>query len=185
MGVAAVTALVLAVAGCGGSGSSTPTTTAATAPVNIPKQQLVVKNFPSTLTGAVRFDVDSRQAKENEPGSSSRKYTVTLNNLALRLARIDGTGDNRHASYRLVSADESFTCFENVTSSKCRTSHIVSDGTNRKPAGTVDVLGPTFDSSVGFVFLVPLKGKALTRSCKATSGGRRAATSPFGRGDRS
>jgi len=179
---AAVTALALVVAGCGGPGSSAPTTTAQTAPGNtVPSTQLVVKNFPSTLTGTVTLAVDSRQGKENEPGASERKYTVTLNNLVLRLAGINGTGDQRRASYRLVSADESISGFENVTNSKCETSHIVWDGTNRTPSGTVDVLGPTFDSSVGFVFLVPLKGDALTRPCKATSGGRESTVSSTAR----
>jgi hypothetical protein len=177
-GVAAVAALVLVAAGCGGSGSSSPSTTAPTTTQTntIPKQttSLVVKNFPSTLTGGLTFHINSAQGKPNEPGAWKRRYTVTLNNLVLRLAGISGTGDTRQARYHLVSADEGFTGFENLTSSKCKTSHIVWAGTNRKPTGTVEVFGPKFDSSVGFVFLVPQQGKTVTRACNASSGGTKA-----------
>lgn len=46
-------------------------------------------------------------------------------------------------------------------------------GSGRKPTGTVELFSPKFDGEVGFVFLVPQKGKTLTRPCNATSGGKK------------
>jgi hypothetical protein len=173
---AALVALGFTVTGCGGSHSAAQTKPTDRQTVNtVPEQasQLVAKNFPSALTGFLTLDVDSAQGHQDTPGASKRKYTVTLDNLVLRLAGTQGTGNHRRARYRLVSADESIKGFENITSSRCQTTHIVWAGPGRKPTGTVDVLGPSFDAGVGFLFLVRQRGQALTRPCKATSGGRK------------
>jgi hypothetical protein len=167
-----VVALVAIAAGCGGSHSTAPTTT--TQPVNTvpkPTQQLIVGKFPSQLAGSLTYNVNRTQGKLNKPGSWKRKYTVTLDNVLLRLAAVQGKGAKQKARYNLVSADESFTGSEDLTNSKCKTSHIVWNGTGTHPTGTVEVFGPKFDSEVGFVFLVPQRGTVTTRPCTAKSGG--------------
>jgi hypothetical protein len=170
--VLAAAALVAVIAGCGSSHSTAPTTQ----PVNtLPKKttSLVVENFPSALTGSLVFNIDRTQGNPRKPGGWKRDYTVKLDNLVLRLAGVVGKGDQRKARYSLVSADESFTGFENLTDAKCKTTHVVWAGSGHKPTGTVEVFSPKFDGEVGFVFLVPQRGKTLTRPCSASSGGRR------------
>jgi uncharacterized protein (DUF4415 family) len=169
----AVVALVGVAAGCGGSHSATPPTTE---PIStLPKKitSLVVQNFPESLTGSVTFVINRKQGKPKQPGSWKRNYTVKLDNLVLHLSRIEGKGDKRRARYNLASSDESFTGYEDLTNSKCKTTHIVWAGSGRKPTGTVEVFSPKFDGEVGFVFLVPQRGKTLTRPCNASSGGQR------------
>ena len=168
----AVVALVAVAAGCGSSHSSAPPTT--TAIPTLPKKttSLVVQNFPAALTGSVTFIINTTQGNPRKPGGWERKYTVKLDNLVLHLSGVEGKGDKRRARYSLVSSDESFTGSEDLTNSKCKTTHIVWAGSGRKPTGTVEVFSPKFDGEVGFVFLVPQRGKTLTRSCKASSGGQ-------------
>jgi hypothetical protein len=173
---AVVAAVLLAgvVAGCGSSGGAAPSTTQQITTLPKAKTSLVVQNFPSALTGSVVFTINRTQGNPKKAGGWKRHYTVTLDNLVLHLSHVQGKGDQRKASYSLVSADESFTGAEDSTNSKCQTTHIVWAGSpGHKPTGTVEVFSPKFDGEVGFVFLVPQKGKTLTRSCKATSGGKR------------
>ena len=172
--VGAAVLLAGVVAGCGGSGNAAPPTTTQHVST-LPKKttSLVVQNFPSALTGSVTFTINRTQGNPKKAGGWKRHYTVTLDNLVLHLSHVEGKGDKRKASYSLASADESFTGAEDITNSKCQTTHIVWAGSpGRKPTGTVEVFSPKFDGEVGFVFLVPQKGKTLTRSCKATSGGQ-------------
>jgi len=168
-----VVAMVAIAAGCGSSHNAAPPTTTETITM-LPKKttSLAVQNFPSTLTGSLVFNIDRTQGSLRHPGGWKRKYTVTLDNLVLHLSGIEGKGDKRKARYNLVSAKESFNGFETLTDSKCRTTHIVWAGSGQKPTGTVEVFSPKFDAEVGFVFLVPQRGRTLTRPCKATSGGQ-------------
>lgn len=175
-----VVALVAIAAGCGGGSHSSSTTTATTQPVNTvpkPTQALVVGKFPSQLAGSLTYNINRSQGKQNQPGSWRRKYSVTLDNVLLRLAAVQGKGAKQKARYNLVSADESFTGSEDLTNSKCKTSHIVWTGTGTHPTGAVEVFGPKFDAEVGFVFLVPQHGNVTTRPCTAKSGGSKGTVS--------
>jgi hypothetical protein len=161
-------------AGCGGSKNAAPPTT--TEPVTtLPKKttSLRVENFPSALTGSLTFAIDQTQGNPRKGRGRKQNYTVKLDNLVLSLRGVEGKGDNRKARYSLQSVDESFTGSEVLTNSKCKTTHIVWAGSGHKPTGTVEVFSPKFDGEVGFVFLVPQRGKTLTRPCTASSGGRR------------
>jgi len=171
--VFAAAALAVVAAGCGSSSSSAPPTT--TDVPTLPKKttSLVVQSFPSALTGSLTFVINRTQGNPRKPGGSKRDYTVNLDHLVLRLSGVEGKGDKRKARYSLVSSAESFSGFEDLTNSKCKTTHIVWGGSAQKPIGTVEVFSPKFDGEVGFVFLVPQHGRALTRPCKASSGGRR------------
>ena len=163
--------LVGVAAGCGGSKSATPTTSP---PIpTLPKKttSLRVENFPAALTGDVTYAINAKQGNPKKPHGREQKYTVKLDNLVLRLASVTGKGDNRKARYSLQSSDESFTGSEVLTTSKCKTTKIVWAGSGQKPTGTVEVFSPKFDGEVGFVFLVPQRGKTLTRPCTASSGG--------------
>lgn len=167
-------ALVVIAAGCGGSHSSAPTTT--TAPVNTVRKktlELVAANFPAQLAGSLVFKINRTQGHPKKPGGWKRKYTVTLDHIQLRLTRVQGKGNARKARYDLVSAQESFTGFEDLTNSKCKTTHIVWAGSRRRPTGAVEIFSPKFDAEVGFVFLVPQRGNSTTRPCRSSSGGRR------------
>jgi hypothetical protein len=166
-----VVALAAIAAGCGGSHSTVPTQPVSTLPKAT--TSLVVQSFPSALTGSLVFDIDRTQGNPRRPGGWKRKYTVKLDNLVLHLSGVEGKGDQRKARYSLVSARESFTGFEDLTDSRCKTTHIVWAGSGRKPTGTVELFSPKFDGEVGFVFLVPQRGRTLTRPCQAPSGGRR------------
>jgi hypothetical protein len=166
-----VVVLIAIAAGCGG-GSHSPTTTApVTSTVPKKTQQLVVGNFPSQLAGSLIYNINRTQGKAGQPGSWQRKYTVKLDNVVLRLAAVQGKGAKRKARYNLVSADESFAGSEDLTNSKCKTSHIVWAGSGRSPTGAVEVFSSKFDAPVGFVFLVPQSGAVTTRPCTSTSGG--------------
>jgi hypothetical protein len=167
----AAVALVAVAAGCGSSHSSAPTTTEQS-PLPKKTASLAVQNFPSALTGSLVFDINRTQGSLRQPGGWKRKYTVKLDNLVLHLSGVEGKGDKRKARYSLVSTNESFKGFEDLTDSKCRTTHIVWAGSGQKPTGTVEVFSPRFDAEVGFVFLVPQRGRTLTRPCKSSSGGR-------------
>jgi hypothetical protein len=172
--VFAVVALVVVAAGCGGSHSSAPPTTTEHIST-LPKKttSLVAQNFPSALTGSVTFIINRTQGNPRKPGGSKRQYTVKLDHLVLHLSGVEGKGDKRKAHYSLVSSDESFTGSEVLTTSKCKTTRIVWSGSAHKPSGTVEVFSPKFDGEVGFVFLVPQRGKSLTRPCTASSGGQK------------
>jgi hypothetical protein len=170
----AVAGLVAIAAGCGGSHSTAPTTPTTTQRTStVPKHtfQLVAQNFPSVLTGSVTFNVNRTQGNPKKPEGWRRRYTVTLDDLVLRLAGTQGKGDKRKARYTLASAHEVFTGFEDITNSKCKTTHIVWAGSGKAPTGTVEIFSPKFDADVGFAFDVPQRGNTLTRSCKASSGG--------------
>lgn len=168
----AATALVVVAAGCGGShNAAPPTTTPPTSTVPAKTAALVAQNFPQELTGSVAFNINRTQGNPKKAGGWRRRYTVTLDNLVLRLDAVTGKGDKRKAHYTLASANESFKGFEDITNSKCQTTHIVWAGSSQKPTGTVEVFSPKFDGEVGFAFDVPQHGNTLTRSCKATSGG--------------
>jgi hypothetical protein len=169
----AAVALAIILAGCGGSHSTAPTTT--TGPIStIPQKTLalVVDKFPSSLAGSITFRIKRAQGKPNKPGSSTRNYTVTLDNLVLRLAKVQGTGDKRTARYDLVRAHESFSGFETLTNSKCQTTRIDWAGSGAPPRGAVEIFSPKFDAEVGFSFLVPQRGTTTTRPCRSSSGGR-------------
>lgn len=171
--LSAAAALVVVAAGCGGSSKNVAqSTTQQTSTVPPATQALVVQNFPQQLNGSVAFVINRTQGNPKKPGGWKRNYTVTLDNLVMRLSGVTGTGVNRKARYSLVSADESFKGHEDITNSKCQTTHIVwAAAPGQKPAGTVELFSPKFDGEVGFAFDVPQKGTTLTRSCKATSGG--------------
>jgi hypothetical protein len=170
-GALVVVALAIVLAGCRGSHSSAPTTTE-TVPT-LPKSvtQLAVKSFPASLAGNLTFNIDRTQGNPKQPGGSRRNYVVKLSNVQMHLANVQGTGAKRTARYNLVSADESFSGYEDLTNSKCQTTHIVWGGSGHAPTGAIAVYGPKFDSRVGFIFLVPQRGRTLTRPCGATTGG--------------
>lgn len=165
--------LVAIAAGCGSSHSAAPTTTE-TIPT-IPKKtlQLVVRQFPRELAGSVVFNIDRTQGAPGKRGSWRRKYIVSLTHLLLRRSWVRGTGDQRKARYDLVSATEAFSGFENLTNSKCKTTHIVWAGAGKPATGVVEIFGPKFDASVGFVFLVPQRGRTTTRPCGSHGAGAR------------
>ena len=145
LAVAAGVLVVGVVAGCGGSHSATPPTTTQQI-TTLPKKttSLVVKNFPSALTGSVQFTINRTQGNPRKAGGWKRHYTVKLDNLVLHLSHVSGKGNNRKASYSLVSADESFAGSEAITNSKCKTTHIVWAGSpGQKPTGTVEVFSPS------------------------------------------
>jgi hypothetical protein len=172
-----VVVLAAVVAGCGGSHKAVPTTT--TQPVDtVPKatRELVVRNFPTELAGSLTFNIDRREGNPRKPGGSRRKYKVTLEHLLFRLAGVQGKGAQRQARYSLVSAHETFTGSEDRTSPRCKTTHIVWAGSGSPPTGTVEVFGPNFDAVVGFVILIPQRGRTLTRPCTAPSGGTKGST---------
>jgi hypothetical protein len=167
-------ALVALVAGCGGSHTATPpTTTQQVNTVPKPTLELVVDNFPSELEGSVVYRVNSVQGNPKKPGGVKRNYTVMLDHLVLRLAGVRGKGDKRQARYNLVSAHQSFSGFEDLTSSKCKTTHIVWDGSGKAPVGAVQIYSPKFDAPVTFVFDVAQRGTTMTRPCRSSSGGVR------------
>jgi hypothetical protein len=167
----AVVALAVLAAGCGGSHTTAPTTTTPVNTVPQPTLELVVKNFPAELAGSLTFKIDSTQGNPKKPGGWRRRYTVALDHIVLRLTGVQGKGDKRQAGYKLVSAQETFSGFEDLTNSKCKTTHIVWDGSGKRPTGTVAIYGPKFDASVGFAFLVPQRGATTTRPCSSSSGG--------------
>src|SRR5439155_1753187 len=102
---------------------------------------------------------------------------VTLSHLLLRREWVHGNGDSRKASYHLVSAREAFSGYEVMTDSKCKTTRTVWAGSRRPATGTVEIFSPKFDASVGFVFLVPQRGKTTTRRCHSTGGGTKGTAS--------
>lgn len=138
-----------------------------------PALDLVVQSFPTELVGGVSFSVDSTKGNPKKPDGWIRKYTVALDHIVLRLTDARGKGDERRARYRLESARESLSGFEDRTSSKCETTHIVWDGTSRRPTGTVVIDSPKFDASVAFAFLVPQRGATTTRACNSSGAGVR------------
>jgi hypothetical protein len=164
-------ALVAIVAGCGSSHSAAPTTTA-TIPTTPQKTvELVVQQFPRELAGSVVFNIDRTQGKPGRPRSSRRKYTVSLTHLLLRRSWVRGKSDQRKARYDLVSAKETFSGFEDLTSSKCKTTRTVWAGSGARATGAVEIFSPKFDALVGFIFYVPQRGSTTTRPCGSRSGG--------------
>lgn len=134
-----------------------------------PTLALVVQNFPTELVGNLTYAINSTQGNPKKAGGQKRKYTVTLDHLVLRLTSVKG--DNRQTTYKLVSAHQAFDGFEDITHSKCKTTHIVWDGSGRAPAGAVAIYSPKFDASVGFVFNIFQRGATATRPCGTTRAG--------------
>jgi hypothetical protein len=132
-----------------------------------------VQQFPRELAGSVVFKIDRTLGTQGKPRSSRRKYTVSLTHLLLRRTWVRGQGDARKARYDLVSAREAFSGYEDLTSSKCKTTRTVWAGSGAPPNGAVEIFSPKFDASVGFIFYVPQRGRTTTRPCGSHSGGRR------------
>jgi hypothetical protein len=171
--VIAVAALAAIAAGCGSSHSTAPPTTSSIPTIPKKTLQLAVKDFPNQLAGSIVFNIDRTHGDPRKPGGWRRQYTVKLTHLVLRRIWVRGKGDQRKARYDLVSAKEAFTGFEDLTNSKCKTTRIVWAGSGKPATGDVEIFGPKFDASVGFVFLVPQRGATTTRPCRSGGAGAR------------
>ncbi len=81
-----------------------------------------------------------------------------------------------------MSSNESVSRY--LTTSKRKTAHIVwGEAPGKHPTGAVEIFGPKFDGAVGFVFLVPQRGKATTRFCNASSSSEQNTVTRTGRID--